>query len=58
MHSGSLAGGHYTTMARNYITNKWYRFDDSYIEEIDSKNALVPFIARQAYVLIYLKQDN
>ncbi len=58
MHTGSLAGGHYTTMARNYINKNWYRFDDSYIEDIDSKHVLVPFIARQAYVLIYLKQND
>ena len=57
-HSGSLAGGHYTTMARNYKTKQWYRFDDNYVEDIDSKTVLVPFIAQQAYVLIYLKQDN
>ncbi|CAF2516478.1 unnamed protein product [Rotaria sp. Silwood2] len=58
MHSGSLAGGHYTTMAYNYRINKWYRFDDSYFEEIDSKKVLIPFIARQAYILIYLKQND
>ncbi len=58
MHSGSLAGGHYTTIARNYITKKWYRFDDSDVEKIDLKNVLSPFIARQAYVLIYLKQND
>jgi ubiquitin C-terminal hydrolase len=58
LHSGGLAGGHYTTMARNYLTKKWYRFDDSYVEEIDSKNVIDPFIARQAYVLIYLKQND
>ncbi|CAF0866410.1 unnamed protein product [Rotaria sordida] len=58
MHSGNLAGGHYTTMAQNYIINKWYRFDDSYFEEIESKKVLVPFIARQAYILIYLKKND
>jgi len=58
LHNGSLAGGHYRTMARNYRTKKWYRFDDSYVEEIDSKNVIDPFIARQAYVLIYLKQNG
>jgi ubiquitin C-terminal hydrolase len=58
MDSGSLVGGHYTTMARNYINDKWYRFDDSYVEEIDSKSVVVPFNARQAYVLIYLKHNE
>ncbi|CAF2516441.1 unnamed protein product [Rotaria sp. Silwood2] len=58
MHCGSLVGGHYTTMVRNYRINKWYRFDDSYLEEIDSKKVLVPFIAQKAYILIYLKQKD
>ncbi|CAF3401902.1 unnamed protein product [Rotaria sp. Silwood1] len=58
MHNGSLAGGHYTTIAQNYRINQWYRFDDSYFEEIDSKKVLVPSIARQAYILIYLKKNN
>lgn len=58
LHSGSLFGGHYTTIARNYRTKKWYRFDDSHVIEIDNKNVTVPFIAQQAYVLIYLKEDN
>jgi len=58
LHSGSLAGGHYTTMARNYNTKNWYRFDDSYIKEVDSKQVLTPFIARQAYILVYVKKDD
>jgi ubiquitin C-terminal hydrolase len=58
LHSGSLSGGHYTTMARNYKTKTWHRFDDSYIEEIDSKNVVAPFIAQQAYILVYLKKDD
>ena len=37
LHSGSLSGGHYTAMARNYKTENWYRFDDSLVEKIDSK---------------------
>jgi ubiquitin C-terminal hydrolase len=58
LHSGNLAGGHYTTIARNYQTDRWYRFDDSYVEEINRKQVLSPLFAGQAYVLIYLKQNN
>ena len=58
LHSGSLSGGHYTTIARNYKTKKWYRFNDSYVEKVDSKHVLVPFTAQQAYILVYLKKDD
>ncbi|UJR16171.1 hypothetical protein I4U23_003081 [Adineta vaga] len=28
LHSGNLACGHYTALARNYVTKRWYQFDD------------------------------
>lgn len=58
LHSGSLSGGHYTTVARNYINGRWYRFDDSHVEEIESKNIFTSFFAQQAYVLVYFKQNE
>ena len=57
MHSGSLCGGHYTTVARNYQNQKWYRFNDSHVGEIDSESVVAPLQARHAYILVYLKQD-
>jgi ubiquitin C-terminal hydrolase len=30
-HSGSNFGGHYTKYAKNYSNNKWYLFNDSYV---------------------------
>ena len=57
MHSGNLSGGHYTTLARNYQTQKWYRFNDSHVQEIDSKNVVDPLQAQHAYILVYLKHD-
>ncbi|CAF2108142.1 unnamed protein product [Rotaria magnacalcarata] len=58
MHSGNLAGGHYTAIGKNDKTKKWHRFDDSYVENIESQTLLVPFIATQAYILIYVLKHN
>ena len=30
-HSGTLGGGHYTASGRNFLNNKWYRFNDSQV---------------------------
>ncbi|CAF0737118.1 unnamed protein product [Adineta steineri] len=56
MHSGSLASGHYTTVARNYKNDQWYLFDDRYVKTINPENILTFFKAQQAYILIYLKK--
>ncbi|UJR18097.1 hypothetical protein I4U23_004997 [Adineta vaga] len=53
IHRGSLGGGHYTTMAKNHRTNKWYTFNDSYIDEIDSRYISETVITRHAYILVY-----
>ena len=52
-HSGTLGGGHYTASGRNFLNNKWYRFNDSQVrvlstgpEEIDTSNAYVLFYRR------------
>ena len=52
-HVGSLAGGHYTTLAKNYVMKQWYRFNDSHISQID----LDSIITNNAYVLVYLRSD-
>ncbi|CAF0789747.1 unnamed protein product [Adineta steineri] len=48
MHSGSLAGGHYTTTARNYKNDQWYLFDDRYKEQINPESILISFKAQEA----------
>ena len=58
MHSGSLAGGHYMTVAKNYKMNKWYRFNDDDVEEINFQDILKSYYAQQSYVLVYLKQES
>ncbi|CAF1351283.1 unnamed protein product [Adineta steineri] len=51
-HTGSLAGGHYTTYARNFLTNKWFHFNDEIVLEVDEKTLLSP----NTYLLVYRRQ--
>jgi ubiquitin carboxyl-terminal hydrolase 4/11/15 len=53
-HSGSNCGGHYTTYAKNYKNNKWYSFNDSYVNEISDKQ----LVTQNAYLLVYMKRQN
>ena len=57
-HSGSLSSGHYTTTARDHRDNRWYRYDDQYVDEIDQNDIPSALITRQAYVLLYCKQNR
>ncbi|CAF4822582.1 unnamed protein product, partial [Rotaria sp. Silwood2] len=53
-HSGSIFSGHYTTYARNDVNGKWYKFDDSTVEEIDEDKV----ISQMAYILIYQQKQD
>ncbi|CAD8091291.1 unnamed protein product [Paramecium sonneborni] len=48
-HYGGLGGGHYTALAKNKFTNKWYNFDDSMVSEINESS----IVSKSAYVLCY-----
>jgi len=52
-HYGSLGGGHYTAFAKNNVTNKWYRFDDSSVSEVAESVIVTP----AAYILFYIRRD-
>lgn len=52
-HYGSLAYGHYTAFAKNYLSEKWYCFDDSQVMEIDERE----IVSSNAYVLFYRRKD-
>ena len=53
-HTGSLAGGHYTTYAKNFCTNSWFHFDDQIVSEADKQSLLSP----HAYILVYRRQNH
>ncbi|CAF3887626.1 unnamed protein product [Rotaria magnacalcarata] len=52
-HIGSLTGGHYTTYAKNFLTNKWLYFNDMIVDEADEKSLQSP----NAYILVYRRKE-
>lgn len=54
-HIGSINSGHYIAYARREMNNgdRWYKFDDSFVTEIYSKDQLV---SSDAYLLFYKKK--
>ncbi len=53
-HLGNYFGGHYIAYAKNFLDNKWYEFDDSYVREIEQDS----LITDNAYVLFYQKRNS
>lgn len=53
-HYGSMGGGHYTAYALNKLTDKWYKFDDSYVTEVDEASV----VSSSGYVLFYRRRDT
>jgi ubiquitin carboxyl-terminal hydrolase 4/11/15 len=56
-HYGGLCGGHYTAVAQNFISQKWYSFDDSYVNEIDLDDLKVREAQKSAYLLFYRRRS-
>lgn len=52
-HSGTLDGGHYTSMCRNFKMDRWFKYDDTHVKEITNPESL---ISPQAYILFYARQ--
>lgn len=38
IHNGSAMGGHYYAYIKNFMTNRWYNFNDSRVSEIDEND--------------------
>ena len=55
-HSGGLGGGHYTASAKNFLTNQWYKFNDSYVHPLH--NGPNNIDRQNAYVLFYKRHDT
>lgn len=49
-HSGTLDGGHYTALCRHFIFNKWFRFDDTNVAEVNDLSILK---SSSSYILFY-----
>ena len=55
-HVGSIYGGHYTAYARQDVgTDKWYKFDDSYVSTVYYSSDIV---SRDAYLLFYIERND
>ncbi len=51
---GGLNAGHYVTYAVNHGTGKWYSFNDTQCEEIDSSK----LVTNSAYILFYRRNPS
>lgn len=49
-HSGGMAQGHYTAYVKEI--GRWFRFDDTWVHEVDEKEVL----ASEAYILFYFQR--
>uniref|UniRef100_A0A1B6J488 Ubiquitin carboxyl-terminal hydrolase n=1 Tax=Homalodisca liturata TaxID=320908 RepID=A0A1B6J488_9HEMI len=48
-HYGSMDSGHYTAYCKNYLLNKWYKFDDQDVNELSPNEIRTS----AAYILFY-----
>ena len=55
IHTGTLNGGHYTAIAKNYVDGNWYEFNDHQVIKIN-KNDTQKIITNHAYILFYQKK--
>jgi ubiquitin carboxyl-terminal hydrolase 47 len=66
IHSGGAMGGHYYAYIKNFMTNRWYNFNDSSVKEIDESDIYKVYGGKQssstwgsysanAYLLMYRK---
>lgn len=55
-HSGSLGGGHYTSMCFNEIEEKWHNFNDSMVSEVKPHEVDQDLVTPRAYVLFYARR--
>jgi ubiquitin carboxyl-terminal hydrolase 4/11/15 len=53
-HIGGMGGGHYTAMAQNFSSGKWYMFNDSSVNEIDAWKCK----SSRAYILFYRRRPE
>nr|XP_053630096.1 ubiquitin carboxyl-terminal hydrolase 8-like isoform X3 [Cherax quadricarinatus] len=49
-HAGSMTGGHYTAYCKNWDFFRWYRFNDSEVQEVEEKQVMSQ---HYAHILFY-----
>ncbi|CAL5868063.1 uncharacterized protein PFLUO_LOCUS2286 [Penicillium psychrofluorescens] len=54
-HSGTMAGGHYTAYAKNFVEDKWCSFNDSNATVMTNPQQAV---GSRAYLLFYRRRSN
>jgi hypothetical protein len=52
LHSGTVSGGHYTAIGRNFLTGRWYDYNDSSVSPLGPVTE-ANLQRRDAYVLFY-----
>ena len=53
-HYGGMGGGHYVAYGQNYFNKRWYKFDDSSVQEINEDQV----VKESGYVLFYIHCSN
>ncbi|XP_055387580.1 ubiquitin carboxyl-terminal hydrolase 8 isoform X2 [Condylostylus longicornis] len=48
-HYGSMESGHYTAFCKSSVFNKWFKFDDQVVSQLDSSDV----VSSAAYILFY-----
>ncbi len=57
-HFGSLNGGHYIAYTKNQENNKWYKFDDSSVQEVIPNEEIEKILfSKDPYILFYEKNE-
>jgi ubiquitin carboxyl-terminal hydrolase 8 len=49
-HTGTMDGGHYTAFGRHLDNNRWYKYDDQDVREIQDTSTLK---SSSSYILFY-----
>ena len=40
VHDGSLGGGHYYAICKNYLDDNWYQYNDTHVTRLDEDDIL------------------
>jgi ubiquitin C-terminal hydrolase len=54
-HEGNMSEGHYTAMACNHRTGRWFEFNDTFVESV--KDPETSLRKENAYVLFYKRRN-